>query len=135
MRFSNAGIAGEANNNRDEPVAGGGLPSPPVAGMVELDDGTVVPFIIGAVGDSPLESSLPTPPTTGTQPKSLTYWLIGKVGRRPMNCESMTFARPRRHARSRGFTLIELMVVLTIAALLFAIGVPIVPRRRRWAAA
>ena len=78
VRFSNAGIAGEANNNRDEPVAGGGLPSPPVAGMVELDDGTVVPFIIGAVGDSPLESSLPTPPTTGTQPKSLTYWLTEK---------------------------------------------------------
>jgi type IV pilus assembly protein PilY1 len=46
--------------------------------MVELDDGTVVPFIIGAVGDSPLESSLPTPPTTGTQPKSLTYWLTEK---------------------------------------------------------
>jgi type IV fimbrial biogenesis protein FimT len=38
--------------------------------------------------------------------------------------KSMTLARPRRHARSRGFTLIELMVVLTIAALLFAIGVP-----------
>jgi type IV pilus assembly protein PilY1 len=78
VRFSNAGISGEANNNRDEPIAGGGLPSPPVAGMVELDDGTVVPFIIGAVGDSPLESSLPTPPTTGTQPKSLTYWLTEK---------------------------------------------------------
>ncbi len=28
------------------------------------------------MGDSPLESSLPTPPTTGTQPKSLTYWFI-----------------------------------------------------------
>ena len=38
--------------------------------------------------------------------------------------ESMTFAQPRRHVRSRGFTLIELMVVLTISALLFAIGVP-----------
>ena len=63
-------------NNRDEPVAGGGLPSPPVAGMVELDDGSVVPFIIGAVGDSPLEGSLPTAPAAGTQPKSLTYWYL-----------------------------------------------------------
>jgi type IV pilus assembly protein PilY1 len=75
--FANA-AAVSATNNRDEPVAGGGLPSPPVAGMVELDDGSVVPFIIGATGDSPLEGSLPTPPTTGTQPKSLTYWMTEK---------------------------------------------------------
>jgi type IV pilus assembly protein PilY1 len=75
--FSNAAAIG-ASNNRDEPIAGGGLPSPPVAGMVELDDGTTVPFLIGAVGESPLEASLPTPPTTGTQPKSLTYWLTEK---------------------------------------------------------
>ena len=27
---------------------------------------------------SPLEASLPTPPSTGTQPKSLTYWLTEK---------------------------------------------------------
>jgi type IV pilus assembly protein PilY1 len=73
--FTNAGPT-NGETNRDEPVAGGGLPSPPVAGMVELDDGTVVPFIIGAEGDSPLESTIPTPPVTGTQPKSLTYWFI-----------------------------------------------------------
>ena len=77
VKYSNA-AALSATNNRDDPVAGGGLPSPPVAGMVELDDGTVVPFVIGAVGDSPLEGSLPAPPTTGTQPKSLTYWLTEK---------------------------------------------------------
>jgi type IV pilus assembly protein PilY1 len=77
VRYADASAV-SATNNRDEPVAGGGLPSPPVAGMVQLDDGTVVPFVIGAVGDSPLESSLPTPPTTGTQPKSLTYWLTEK---------------------------------------------------------
>jgi type IV pilus assembly protein PilY1 len=75
VRFSNAAAA-NGTNNRDEPISGGGLPPSPVAGMVELDDGTVVPFIIGADGDSPLESSLPDPPSTGTQPKSLTYWFI-----------------------------------------------------------
>jgi type IV pilus assembly protein PilY1 len=77
VRFSNAAPA-NGETNRDEPVAGGGLPSPPVAGMVELDDGRIVPFIIGASGESPLESSLPSPPSTGTQPKSLTYWFIEK---------------------------------------------------------
>jgi type IV pilus assembly protein PilY1 len=75
VRFSNAAPA-NGETNRDEPVAGGGLPSPPVAGMVELDDGRIVPFIIGASGESPLESSLPSPPAAGTQPKSLTYWFI-----------------------------------------------------------
>jgi type IV pilus assembly protein PilY1 len=75
LRFSNAAAANGATN-RDTPVAGGGLPSPPVAGMVQLDDGTVVPFIIGAVGDSPLEGSIPPAPSTGSQPKSLTYWFI-----------------------------------------------------------
>jgi hypothetical protein len=34
--------------------------------------------VIGADPDSPLESSLPTAPSTGTQPKSLTYWLTEK---------------------------------------------------------
>lgn len=77
VRFANAAAA-NGQTNRDEPVSGGGLPSSPVAGMVQLDDGTIVPFIIGAEGDSPLESSLPSPPSTGTQPKSLTYWYIEK---------------------------------------------------------
>jgi hypothetical protein len=44
--------------------------------MVELDGGSVVPFVIGSSSASPLESDLPTAPTTGTQPKSLTYWYI-----------------------------------------------------------
>ena len=77
VRYADASAI-SSTNNRDDPVAGGGLPSPPVAGLVQLDDGTVVPFVIGAVGDSPLESTLPTPPSTGTQPKSLTYWLTEK---------------------------------------------------------
>lgn len=77
VRFANAAAAGVANN-RDQEIAGGGLPPSPVAGMVQLDDGQIVPFVIGAVGDSSLESSLPGAPATGTQPKSLTYWYIEK---------------------------------------------------------
>ena len=77
VSFANAAAANGANN-RDEPVAGGGLPSPPVAGMVQLDDGRIVPFVIGSAGDSPLEARLPNPPAAGTQPKSLTYWFIDK---------------------------------------------------------
>ncbi|MBM5811852.1 MAG: pilus assembly protein PilY [Gammaproteobacteria bacterium] len=77
VHYANAAIAA-GHNNRNEDVAGGGLPPSPVAGMVELDDGQVVPFVIGAVGDSPLESTLPSPPSTGTQPKAVTYWFIEK---------------------------------------------------------
>jgi type IV pilus assembly protein PilY1 len=77
VRYANA-AAINPPNNRDAEVAGGGLPPSPVAGMVELDDGTVVPFVIGADPDSPLESSLPSAPSSGTQPKSLTYWLTEK---------------------------------------------------------
>lgn len=77
VRYSNAAAIG-ASNNRDEEIAGGGLPPSPVAGMIRLDDGSVVPFIIGADDDSPLESLLPSSPSSGTQPKSVTYWLSEK---------------------------------------------------------
>jgi type IV pilus assembly protein PilY1 len=77
IRFLNA-AASSSSNNRDEEVVGGGLPPSPVAGMVTLDDGTTVPFIIGGNEASPLESNLPEAPSTGTQPKSLTYWYIEK---------------------------------------------------------
>ena len=75
VRFANAAAA-NGTNNRDEQISGGGLPPSPVGGMVELDGGSVVPFVIGSSSESPLESDLPTAPTTGTQPKSLTYWYI-----------------------------------------------------------
>jgi len=75
IRYSNA-AATNGTNNRDEPISGGGLPPSPVGGMVALDNGEVVPFVIGSDPDSPLESDLPNPPATGTQPKSLTYWYI-----------------------------------------------------------
>lgn len=41
---------------RGEVIAGGGLPPSPVGGIIKLDDGQLVPFIIGASPNSPLES-------------------------------------------------------------------------------
>jgi type IV pilus assembly protein PilY1 len=61
---------------RFEDLAGDGLPPSPVAGMVTLDDGTTVPFVIGANPDSPLEGSPPITPPSMTQPTSRVYWNI-----------------------------------------------------------
>jgi type IV pilus assembly protein PilY1 len=57
-------------------LAGGGLPPSPVAGMVTLDDGSLVPFIIGANPDSPLEGSPPAAPPSVDQPAARVYWNI-----------------------------------------------------------
>jgi type IV pilus assembly protein PilY1 len=76
IRFLNA--SARVGEERSAEISGGGLPPSPVAGLVTLDDGTTVPFIIGADADSPLESKLPESPSTGTQPKSLTYWYLEK---------------------------------------------------------
>ncbi|OHC28464.1 MAG: pilus assembly protein PilY [Pseudomonadales bacterium RIFCSPLOWO2_12_59_9] len=64
------------NGERYELLAGGGLPPSPVAGLVTLDDGSTVPFIIGANPDSPLEGSPPASPTTVKQPAARVYWNI-----------------------------------------------------------
>jgi len=77
VRYFNAATT-NGTNNRAEVIAGGGLPPSPVAGMVTLDNGTTVPFCIGCEPESPLEGGLPTAPSTGTQPRSLTYWFIEK---------------------------------------------------------
>lgn len=61
---------------RFQDLAGDGLPPSPVAGMVTLDDGTTVPFVIGANPDSPLEGSPPITPPSMTQPTSRVYWNI-----------------------------------------------------------
>ena len=56
---------------RNEIIVGGGLPPSPVAGMVTLDDGTTVPFLIGGEPDSPLEGvGARFRPASRTQPKA-----------------------------------------------------------------
>lgn len=82
-----------ASGNRCAPVAGGGLPPSPVAGMVTLDaedsgtegdtgnggtssTGLTVPFCIGCGEDSPLEGGEPPSPPMASQPKSRVYWYI-----------------------------------------------------------
>jgi type IV pilus assembly protein PilY1 len=77
VRLFNAAPA-PGNVNRSAEIEGGGLPPSPVAGMVKLDDGTLVPFLIGGSSDSPLEGGQPVGPSSSTLPKSLTYWFIHK---------------------------------------------------------
>jgi type IV pilus assembly protein PilY1 len=64
--------------SRSEVVVGGGLPPSPVAGMVTLDDGTVMPFLIGGDPTSPLRGSEPEPSGLADQSKGVTYWYIHK---------------------------------------------------------
>lgn len=70
--------AAASNSTRYSPVAGGGLPPSPVAGMVTLDDGSTVPFVIGADTSSALEVKPPPAPDTATQPKARIFWNIVK---------------------------------------------------------
>jgi type IV pilus assembly protein PilY1 len=76
IRFLNA--SPRVGQDRSAEISGGGLPPSPVAGQVTLDTGQTVPFVIGASATSSLDASLPNSPSTGTQPKSLTYWYIEK---------------------------------------------------------
>lgn len=78
VRFANAAPSRSPYTDRWLEVDGGGLPPSPVAGMVRLDDGRIVPFIIGADPDSPLEGGEPIAPTLTTLPKSITYWYVEK---------------------------------------------------------
>jgi len=63
-------------NLRYEDIVGDGLPPSPVAGMVTLDDGRTVPFLIGGDPDSPLEGGEPPLPATADQPKARVFWNI-----------------------------------------------------------
>lgn len=65
--------------NRYENLPGGGLPPSPVAGKVVLDDGKVVPFVIGASGQSSLKGQAKPPVATGrAQPGKRVYTIIRK---------------------------------------------------------
>lgn len=59
-----------------ETIVGGGLPPSPVAGMVTLDDGTTVPFLIGGSGSSALQGGEPPLPDSANQPKARVYWNV-----------------------------------------------------------
>jgi type IV pilus assembly protein PilY1 len=61
---------------RYQRITGDGLPPSPVAGKVILDDGTVVPFLIGGSGTSPLEGGSPTASNNYTSPKGRVYWHV-----------------------------------------------------------
>lgn len=80
IKYLNAASA----NGTDLPyqeISGDGLPPSPVAGLVTLDNGVTVPFVIGANPKSPLQITPPPPPppgSPGTEPKSRVYWYIQK---------------------------------------------------------
>jgi type IV pilus assembly protein PilY1 len=61
-------------DSRYQTVSGGGLSPSPVAGMVTLDDGSTVPFLIGSSRESALEGSVPYSPTSAAQPKAWVFW-------------------------------------------------------------
>jgi type IV pilus assembly protein PilY1 len=68
--------SGNGTGGRSEVVAGGGLPPSPVAGMVQLDSGAIVPFVIGASSASPLEATLAKGGGSANRPKGQIYWYI-----------------------------------------------------------
>lgn len=70
--------ASNSSGVRYENVSGGGLPPSPVAGMVVLDDGSTVPFLIGGKGASALEGGEPPAPPPALRPKGRVYWQIQK---------------------------------------------------------
>lgn len=77
INYRNAASA-NGTNVRGEIIVGGGLPPSPVAGIVTLDDGSTVPFIIGSKPTSPLEGGDPPMPPLRERPKSRAYWNIVK---------------------------------------------------------
>ncbi len=77
IAFANAASANGTDKRFDD-IVGDGLPPSPVAGMVMLDDGTTVPFLIGGETNSPLEGGEPIPSGLADQPKAQTYWYIHK---------------------------------------------------------
>jgi type IV pilus assembly protein PilY1 len=76
VSYSNAAPAG--SNGRYQRIVGDGLPPSPVAGLVTLDNGRTVPFVIGASPNSPLEATQGgnAPSASVSQPKSRVYWYV-----------------------------------------------------------
>ncbi|WP_295444270.1 PilC/PilY family type IV pilus protein [uncultured Thiodictyon sp.] len=72
------GTTTTTTGSRSETVAGGGLPPSPVAGMVRLESGAIVPFVIGGSPTSPLEAKLAKAAVATTRPKGQIYWYIQK---------------------------------------------------------
>jgi type IV pilus assembly protein PilY1 len=77
ISYLNASSA-NGTNSRFEHVSGDGLPPPPVAGQVLLDDGTLAPFCIGCNKDPPLEGAPPRTLSSVVQPTNRLYWYIQK---------------------------------------------------------
>lgn len=75
INYTNAASA-NGTGLRYEQISGGGLPPSPVAGMVTLDNGKTVPFVIGSDADSPLQGGAPSGGADTVQPKAKVYWNI-----------------------------------------------------------
>ena len=76
INFQNASPA--IGTVRGTAIVGGGLPPSPVAGMVTLDNGKTVPFIIGASSSSALQGINPIQSGAAKRAKSRIYWNIKK---------------------------------------------------------
>ena len=76
LNFRNA--ATRVGTVRGETIVGGGLSPSPVAGKVLLDNGQIVPFIIGASPVSALQGGDPIAGGVAVRPKSRIYWNIKK---------------------------------------------------------
>lgn len=71
-------VTANGTPQRYEQVSGGGLPPSPDAGQVTLDNGQVVPFVVGNKATSPLEFSLASTGGSSSKSKSRIYWYIQK---------------------------------------------------------
>lgn len=76
IEYTNA--APRSGADRGVHLMGDGLPPSPVAGMVTLDSGATVPFIIGGGHTSSLQGGDPPAPTAVMRPKGRIYWNIKK---------------------------------------------------------
>jgi type IV pilus assembly protein PilY1 len=77
IAYSNA-KATNPNGDRSVDVPGGGLPPSPVAGVVTLDSGQTVPFLITPGSEGGFSAKPGTTPPVAKRPKSRTYWYIQK---------------------------------------------------------